>query len=208
MVKPIKIQEMGNSLSIINDDGTRIMCLPTVGGLWYCGGDGSGPGPNPGNDDIAWPFAESTETSGYGPRTGGVGTFHEGVDFGMSPAVNGADIYCAADGTVSFSGSNSGFGYYVLVFHGTLDGKDFYTNYGHMQAQSSLQAGDAIKQGDLIGILGSTGQTTGPCLHWEVHRPAIGAGVVWNTNDDSNPRTAVDPNEFMAVYGGNTVLNA
>lgn len=204
----LNIRELGNSLQITFEDGTTTICYPSMGGFWYCGGS-SGPGPGPGpSDDIAWPFAQSTITSGFGPRSGGVGSFHEGVDFGLSPAVSGADIYCAADGTVSFSGSNSGFGFYCLVYHGELDGKDFYTNYGHMQAQSSLQAGDPVSQGDLIGHIGQTGVVTGPCLHWETHRPDIGAGVVWNTNDDSNPRTAVDPVAFMAQYGGSKVLNA
>lgn len=205
MVKAAYVRELGNSLQIIFDDGTKTTCVPSQGGLWYCGASGSGPGP--GSDDIAWPFNKNLITSGYGPRSGGVGTFHEGVDFAGGKAVMGADILCAADGTVSFSGTNSGFGNYVLVYHGRLDDFDFYTNYGHMESRS-VTAGQTVTQGTKLGTLGDTGFITGACLHWETHKVTPGGNVIWNTNDDSNPRTAVDPVAFMAQYGGDTVLNA
>lgn len=201
----MKIQQYGNQLKVIMDDGTTKLCYPTQGGLWYCGGSNSGPTPT---GDIAWPFDPNVITSGYGPRTGGVGTFHEGVDFSGGKAVLGADILCAADGTVSFSGTNSGFGNYVLVYHGLLDGFDFYTNYGHMDSRA-VNAGDSVPQGTKLGTLGATGTITGPCLHWETHKVTPGGSVVWNTNDTSSPvRTAVDPVQFMADYGSSVILNA
>lgn len=196
---------MGKQLSIINDDGSRVMCYPTQGGIWYCGGSGSGPTPGDGSYD--WPFNKNVITSGYGPRSGGVGTFHEGVDFSGGSAVLGASCKVTKDGTVTFSGTNSGFGNYVVVFHGTIpDWGDSYTVYGHLDSRS-VSEGDVITQGTEVGKLGATGVITGPCLHWETHKCAIGGGIVWNTNDTSTPvRTAIDPLDFMAQFGTDTVL--
>lgn len=206
MATPIKIREMGNQLSILFDDGTQTLCYPSSGGLWFCGGQGNGPGP--GTGDIAWPFNKNVITSGYGPRSGGVGTFHEGVDFSGGKAVLGADCLCAADGTVKIVSNNSGFGNYVGVFHKKIDTFDFWTVYGHLRDMSTLTIGASILKGDRVGYLGQTGTVTGPCLHWETHECAIGGSPVWNTVDNGNPRTAVDPVAFMTQYGSTDVLNA
>lgn len=202
MVYPVQIREFGNQLSVLMDDGSTALCVPTSGGFWICSADtGSGSG------DIAWPFSQSLITSGYGPRTGGAGTFHEGVDFSGGAAVAGADIRCAANGTVKMVANNSGFGNYVAVFHKTIDTFDFWTVYGHL-ATMTVSVNDPIVKGDKLGTLGDTGTVTGFVLHWETHKCAIGGSPVWNLNDDSNPRTAVDPVPFMSTYGSSEVLNA
>lgn len=209
MVKVRYVQKNGNQLIVGLDDGTRSIALPTTQGMWTVSGvdPGPGPGPGPSTGDIAWPFNKNVITSGYGPRTGGAGSFHEGVDFSGGKAVPGADILCAMDGKVAYSGTNYGFGNYVLVFHGTIDNFDFYTNYGHMSSRA-VSTGATVAQGDKLGTLGSTGVITGPCLHWETHKCKIGAGVVWNLKNDSGYRTAVDPVTFMSQYGSNVILNA
>ena len=201
MTSPVQIREFGNQLSILMDDGTTAMCVPTSGGLWLCSPNTIGSG------DIAWPFNKNLITSGYGPRTGGVGTFHEGVDFSGGAAVSGADVLCAANGTVKMVATNSGFGNYVAVFHKTIDTFDFWTVYGHL-ATMSVAVNDAVVKGDKIGTLGNTGTVTGYVLHWETHKCSIGGSPIWNTTDDSNPRTAVDPVAFMSTYGSSEVLNA
>lgn len=85
---------------------------------------------------------------------------HTGVDF---PVPTGTKILAAADGVVTKAGSDGPYGNAVTITHaGGLQ-----TMYAHM---SSIKAkvGDTVKAGDVIGLVGSTGNTTGPHLHFEV----------------------------------------
>jgi murein DD-endopeptidase MepM/ murein hydrolase activator NlpD len=103
-----------------------------------------------------WPAAGPL-TSGFGYRWG---RMHEGIDIG---APYGAPIYAAAAGTVSYAGVMGGYGNIILVDHGG----GVVTAYAH-QSAFVAGVGTSVSAGDLIGRIGSTGQSTGPHLHFEV----------------------------------------
>ena len=86
--------------------------------------------------------------------------FHTGVDIA---AYSGSEIYATADGIVESAGWTGGYGNYVVIKHSD----DYKTAYAH-QSKVLVQKGDAIKCGDIIGRVGSTGRSTGPHLHYEV----------------------------------------
>jgi len=103
-------------------------------------------------------------TSHFSPRrknpVTGVWKRHTGTDIG---AAYGADIVAADSGTVTLAGWNSGYGYCVIINHG--GGRA--TLYAHMSSYS-VSAGQSVQQGQRIGKVGSTGNSTGPHLHFEV----------------------------------------
>lgn len=115
---------------------------------------------------MMWPVAISgtSITSGYGVREHpiqGVVREHTGIDIGN--ATYGSPVVAAADGVVSYAGWLGGYGNCVMINHG--DG--ITTLYGHGQKIiTSLH--EEVKQGDLIMEVGSTGNSTGPHLHFEV----------------------------------------
>lgn len=87
---------------------------------------------------------------------------HTGIDYA---APTGTKILAPADGVVSFSGWKGGYGNTIMLSH--ANGTE--TLYGHMSAYiSGLHVGKAVKAGDVIGLVGSTGRSTGPHLHYEV----------------------------------------
>ena len=102
--------------------------------------------------------------SGYGWRIDPVyhtRRFHAGMDFA---APTGADIYATGNGQVISAGWQQGYGNCVQINHGY----GYVTVYGHMSA-FKVRAGQKVKRGDVIGLVGSTGKSTGPHLHYEVH---------------------------------------
>jgi murein DD-endopeptidase MepM/ murein hydrolase activator NlpD len=119
---------------------------------------------------IRWPFPFAVPISdGYGARTSpcsGCSSQHKGTDF--TPGV-GTAIGAIADGVVSQKNSSSwGFGYHVYIDH-VIDGQKVTSVYAHMQTGSSeLEVGDAVSVGDFVGLVGTTGASTGPHLHLEI----------------------------------------
>jgi len=106
----------------------------------------------------------SRMASGYGWRIDPVyhtRRFHAGMDF---TAPTGTDIYATANGTVQSAGWQQGYGNCVQISHGY----GYLTLYGHMSA-FKVHAGQTVRRGDVIGLVGSTGKSTGPHLHYEVH---------------------------------------
>ena len=102
-------------------------------------------------------------SSGFGYRADpftGAGAFHAGLDF---KGPYGAPIHAAAKGVVSFAGVRSGYGNCLEIDHGN----GLLTRYAHMSAYRA-QIGQAVKPGDIIGAIGSSGRSTGPHLHFEV----------------------------------------
>lgn len=97
----------------------------------------------------------------YGPRDWRGGEMHYGTDFA---AAEGAENYAAADGTVVQSGSNGGYGLGITIEHDN----GIVTVYGH-HSKLLVEVGDKVKAGDAIGLAGSTGDVTGPHLHFEVY---------------------------------------
>ena len=89
---------------------------------------------------------------------------HKGVDFA---APRGTPIYAAGDGTVVFAGRNRGYGNYVKIRHNGT----YTTAYAHMnRIAEGIRRGKRVRQGQVIGYVGSTGLVTGPHLHYEVLR--------------------------------------
>jgi murein DD-endopeptidase MepM/ murein hydrolase activator NlpD len=102
--------------------------------------------------------------SGYGLRTDpvyGVLRFHHGMDFS---APIGTSIYATGSGTVTSAGWRTGFGNTVEIDHGF----GYETLYGHLSGYK-VKVGQKIMRGEIIGTVGSTGKSTGPHLHYEVH---------------------------------------
>ena len=113
-----------------------------------------------------WP-AKGMLTSGYGWRWG---RMHAGIDIAADV---GTPIHAAASGVVQYAGWNSG-GYGNMVEIKHADGS--MTRYGHMNAVY-VQNGQRVSQSEQIGEMGSTGYSTGPHLHFEVHPVASGGAV-------------------------------
>ncbi|MCM1027869.1 MAG: M23 family metallopeptidase [Roseburia sp.] len=102
-------------------------------------------------------------TSGFGPRKApkkGASTNHKGVDWAVA---TGTSVYASCGGTVTKAGWASGTGYTVYIDH--EDGKQ--TRYGHL-SRILVSVGQKVKQGDRIALSGSTGNSTGPHLHFEI----------------------------------------
>lgn len=93
------------------------------------------------------------------PFTGG-SDFHPGLDIS---ADRGSPVYATADGTVQQAGYSGGYGNLIIVDHGY----GLETRYGHLMA-FKVKDGDHIKRGDVIGLVGATGRSTGAHLHYEV----------------------------------------
>lgn len=125
---------------------------------------------------IANPAPGHSVSSNFGPRRDpfiGRLAHHSGIDFRAPP---GAPILSAGAGTVISAGWNGGYGRMVEIDHGN----GLTTRYAHM-SQISVQEGDRIEPGAIIGKVGSTGRSTGPHLHFEVRRGG----------------SAVDPRPFL-----------
>jgi murein DD-endopeptidase MepM/ murein hydrolase activator NlpD len=110
----------------------------------------------PGGPKLSWPVSGPV-TSPFGSRWG---TFHKGIDIGVGM---GTPIHAAAAGTVFFSGVIDGYGNVILIDHG----KGMVTLYAH-QSQLIATQGSFVSAGQTIGLVGSTGHSTGPHLHFEV----------------------------------------
>ena len=107
--------------------------------------------------------------SPYGPRNGG---FHKGIDFG---AGYGAPIFAVGDGVVIDSGylnEESGYGQITLIRHPN----GVVSAYAH-QSRMFVHAGDRVTAGQIIGLVGSTGHSTGPHLHFEIRMSVHGGQV-------------------------------
>ena len=119
---------------------------------------------------MIWPTLESSYiTSPYGSRLHpiqGVIKNHDGIDIGGS---TGDPIYATADGIVIYSQFNTGgYGNMVMIDHGlNSDGVKIVTLYAHGN-KLLKNVGDTVKQGDIIMEMGSTGNSTGPHVHFEV----------------------------------------
>ncbi|MCP8889659.1 M23 family metallopeptidase [Sphingomonas faeni] len=113
-------------------------------------------------------------TSRFGLRTHpllGFTRMHKGLDIG---APYGAPIHAMTDGRVAFAGRTGGYGNFVKLVHGG----GMASGYGHM-SRIAVSSGTRVRQGQVIGYIGSTGMSTGPHLHWEV----------WKNGTAINPRS-------------------
>jgi murein DD-endopeptidase MepM/ murein hydrolase activator NlpD len=122
----------------------------------------------PGQARFIWPVPGSEITQYWGPcgypfepSWFGYPHFHTGIDLA---APMGHPVYAAADGVVvAASRSDQGYGNHVIIAHDSHT----FTLYGHLES-FAVHPGDTVHQGQLIGMLGSTGNSTGPHTHFEV----------------------------------------
>lgn len=134
---------------------------------------------NPGG--YIWPVDSRYITSTVGGRAspGGIGsTNHKGTDIGRVGYTS--SIYAAKSGTVIVSQYSSSYGNYVVISHGSGN----TTLYAHMSTRK-VSEGQYVNQGDVIGITGSTGHSTGPHLHFEITENGVRINPL---NDGAEPR--------------------
>jgi murein DD-endopeptidase MepM/ murein hydrolase activator NlpD len=109
-------------------------------------------------------------SSGFGNRKHpvlGYNKMHKGVDFA---AARGTPIYAAGDGAIDFAGRNGGYGKFVRIRHNG----EYSTAYAHMKSiASGMKTGKRVRQGDVIGYVGTTGRSTGPHLHYEILKNGV-----------------------------------
>jgi murein DD-endopeptidase MepM/ murein hydrolase activator NlpD len=119
------------------------------------------------------PLAGLTMTSNFGMRVhpifGGMRA-HKGID--LSAPV-GTPIYATADGVVGKAAWFGGYGLYVQLEHGN----DLETRYGHM-SRLNVAEGQTVHKGDILGYVGTTGNSTGPHLHYEVRVDGVAVNPV------------------------------
>jgi len=110
-----------------------------------------------------WPVRGAV-SAGFGERIdplNGEGAFHSGMDIA---APTGTEVMASADGMVLSAGREPRYGNAILLDHGN----GMTTKYGHL-SEVDVVVGQEVKRGEVIGAVGSTGRTTGPHLHYEVH---------------------------------------
>lgn len=139
--------------------------------------------------DLIWPTLSAAITSGFGYRdaseTDGVGsTNHEGIDIG---AAYGDSVMAAGMGTIIFAGDGGGYGNMVKIDHG--DG--LVTLYAHLSSILA-EVGDVVSAGDVIGLVGSTGNSTGPHLHFGIYEDGV----------------AIDPSQILGYASGTNYATA
>lgn len=121
--------------------------------------------------------------SGFGYRIDPVyktTKMHAGLDFA---APQGTPIYATADGVVTTAGNTgNGFGNHVVLNHGF----SYETLYGHM-VRIKVRGGQKINRGEVIGWVGSTGKSTGPHLHYEVHKNGNPVDPIYFFYNDLTP---------------------
>lgn len=156
-------------LTLLSDPQYQTLWMELLGGYTSGGGQIIQPGDVPvGTGPLQWPLPEAFPiTSGFGERIDpitGERDFHTGTDIA---APEGIPILAAADGTVTIAnGTDSwggGYGYYIKINHGS----GLETLYAHCSAICVIP-GQAVRQGEVIGYVGSTGNSTGHHLHFEM----------------------------------------
>jgi len=105
---------------------------------------------------FSWP-AKARISSNFGQRWG---RMHYGIDIAV---VTGTPVKAAADGVVTFAGTNGGYGILVTIDHGN----GVETRYAH-NSRVAVKVGQQVKRGDIIAYSGNTGNSTGPHLHFEI----------------------------------------
>ena len=113
--------------------------------------------------DFGYPLKNYVITSGFGEREdpiSGQDAVHSGIDLA---ADSGSEIYAALDGKVEAADYSNYYGNYLILSHGSV----YTTLYGHCQ-KLLVGKGEQVKKGQKIALVGSTGRSTGPHLHFEI----------------------------------------
>jgi murein DD-endopeptidase MepM/ murein hydrolase activator NlpD len=136
-------------------------------------------------------------SSGFGMRRHpilGYGKMHRGVDFA---APTGTPIFAAGDGLVAFRGWKNGYGNYVQIRHNGT----YSTAYGHISRFGNIRVGSRVKQGQVIAYVGSTGMSTGPHLHYEVHQNGVQVNPAAQRFNTSQALAGAQLQKFKARMG-------
>ena len=139
----IQSKSFDEIVALLGKNEERLLCLPAIQPV--------------SNKDL------KSTSSGFGMRIDPVyktPKFHAGMDFA---APTGTDIYVTGNGIVSYSGWKQGYGNTVIVNHGY----GYETLYAHMN-ETLVSEGRRVKRGEVIGLVGNTGKSVGPHLHYEV----------------------------------------
>ncbi len=165
-----------NTVNVIGKHGDwYLITTGNFGNVWVFY-DGTGPGSDP--TELKVPLEGSyTITSRYGIRVSG---FHFGIDLVQDGT---AKILASAAGTIKRANYSSSYGYVVYVYHSSLD---LTTVYAHMRSNLQVSLGQTVRQGQLLGYMGNTGDSYGQHLHFEVHDGD------WTYHGGLNPENYID----------------
>lgn len=124
-------------------------------------------------------------TSLYGYRTHpvtGEEKLHAGVDVGADA---GTPFLASADGVVQINQFDNGFGNWLRIEHRGLNNRLVYIDYPHLLEKPNLKIGETVKRGQVVGLCGSTGTSTGPHLHWQFNSngQTINPCTTWKVGD-------------------------
>lgn len=141
-----------------------------------------------------WPI-QGDFTSGFGFRKSpftGRPEFHEGIDIA---ARRGTPVFAPAEGTVERVGRRRGYGLQVFIAHG----HGLLTSYAHLN-KALVKAGQKVRKGQKIGIVGNTGRSTGPHLHYEVRMNGVPLDPLDQKKKDDSAVTKDDSTVTMAHF--------
>ncbi|NLC24468.1 MAG: M23 family metallopeptidase, partial [Oxalobacter sp.] len=145
---------------------------------------------------LKYPLAFTRVSSAFSMRKHpitGLWKQHKGIDFA---APTGTPIRSAADGTIEFIGWQNGYGNFIVVKHWGA----YTTAYGHMSRfNPDMKKGTKVKQGDVIGFVGSTGMSTGPHLHYEFRINGVQRDPRQIEMPNIQPLTASEMEKFRIV---------
>ncbi len=140
----VQSKSFDDVVELLKNHEERILCVPAIQPI--------------SNKDL------KQTASGYGTRIDpiyGTPKFHAGMDFSASP---GTDVYATGNGVVEKAGWETGYGNTIVIDHGF----GYKTLYAHLRS-INVKRGVKVVRGEVIGGVGSTGKSTGPHLHYEVH---------------------------------------
>ncbi|WP_310484496.1 M23 family metallopeptidase [Chamaesiphon sp. VAR_48_metabat_403] len=168
----------------------NVPTVPSIASVQYNGD------PTASTVELIYPLMNPARvTSRFGWRTHpltGTRRFHSGIDIG---APTGTPVVATATGTVVSAGWNGGYGKAIVIQHNDVQ----QTLYGHL-SEISVQPGQQITQGSVIGLVGSTGNSTGPHLHFESRSPN---GTGWVAVDPTQDiQYAIDNLRRSMPYAG------
>ena len=172
----------------------------TLGGLATAataasGADSLGISAGPDNGRWLWPTPSKLITSGFGYRSdpfNGGSAFHSGIDFG-DPC--GTPVGATRPGKVTFAGPAGGYGNRVVIDHG----EGITSSYNHLQ-QITVLIGDEVTQSNAVGLVGTTGRSTGCHLHFEI---MVNGGFT-----DPMPYLTGNPSANPTTFGNGNVAEA
>lgn len=176
-----------------DDDGSYAPSQPSRPASGGGGGGAPAPAVRPGSG-VGYPIPYLRASSGYGFRVhpiAGVRRFHYGTDYSVP---TGTPALSIANGTVTAVTYDSARGNYIDVRY-VIGGQTIYGRYQHL-SRATVSVGQSVGKGQQIGLTGSTGASTGPHLHFEIHIGSIGYGSPYGVGGGNT----VDPAIWLASH--------